>query len=298
MADYVLSCCSTADLSAEHFEKRDIHYICFHYEMDGKWYADDLGKRMSFSEFYGKMNAGSDTKTSQVSVGEYVDYFTPILNQGKDIIHVTLSSGISGTLNSAKTAADSLKGEFPDRKITIIDSFGASSGYGLLMDLAADRRDEGMEEDDLIQWIEEERYRINHWFFSTDLHWYVKGGRISKAAGAVGGLLHICPLLNMDEEGKLIPREKIRGEAVVIKKIVERMEQYADQGLAYADKCYISMSNCPELAEPVSRLIKEKFKNLKGDVEINSVGTTIGAHTGPGTVALFFVGRDRREPLL
>ena len=144
MAKYVLSCCSTADLSEEHFLSRDIHYICFHYMLDGKQYEDDLGKSMSFDKFYEAMENGAETRTSQVNADEFIEYFTPFLEQGLDILHVSLSSGISGVSNSACIARDDLQARYPDRKIYIVDSLGASSGYGLLMDKLADLRDEGM----------------------------------------------------------------------------------------------------------------------------------------------------------
>ena len=154
MSDYIISCCSTADLTKEHFEARDIKYVCFHYMLDGEDYMDDLGQSMPFEEFYKKMAEGADTKTSQVNVAEYIDYFTPFLKEGKDILHVTLSSGISGTVNSARNAAAMLAEEYPERKIYIVDSLGASSGYGLLMDALADKRDEGMSIDEAHDWIE------------------------------------------------------------------------------------------------------------------------------------------------
>ena len=141
MADYVLTCCSTADLTKEHFEERDIHYVCFHYYLDGKEYPDDLGRSMPFHEFYQKMSAGAMTRTSQVNVDEFIAFFKPFLEEGKDILHVTLSSGLSGVRNSAMTARDYLLEQFPGRSIVIVDSLGASSGYGLLMDKLADLRD-------------------------------------------------------------------------------------------------------------------------------------------------------------
>ncbi|MCI7061595.1 MAG: DegV family protein, partial [Lachnospiraceae bacterium] len=134
MNQYILSCCSTADLSREHFEARNISYICFHYELDGVNHLDDLGQSIDFKDFYHRMATGSDTKTSQVNADEYEEYFRGFLKQGLDILHLTLSSGISGTINSATIAANTLKEEFPDRKIYILDSLSASSGYGLLMD--------------------------------------------------------------------------------------------------------------------------------------------------------------------
>lgn len=293
MSDYILSCCSTADLTKEHFDAREIHYVCFHFAIDGQEYIDDLGATIPFDEFYKRIAEGADTRTSQVNISEYVDYFTPFLEAGKDIVHVCLSSGISGTINSARNAASILKERYPERSIYIIDSLGASSGYGLIMDTAATKRDEGMSAKELAAWIEDNKLRLHHWFFSTDLSTYVRGGRISKAAAVFGGLLEICPLLDMDNLGRLIPREKIRTKKRVIKEIVARMEQDADNGLDYSGKCYISQSACYDDARAVADLVEAKFPKLNGKVEIYSVGTTIGAHTGPSTVALFFWGKER-----
>ncbi len=294
MSEYVISCCSTADLSKEHFEKRNINYICFHYKLDGVDHPDDLGQTIPFEEFYKAMDEGADTQTSQVNVSEYVEYFSKFLDEGKDIIHVSLSSGISGTINAASNAANIARERYPGRKIYIVDSLGASSGYGLLMDKMADLRDEGMDIDELHSWVEEHKLNLHHWFFSTDLKFYIKGGRVSKTSGTIGTILGICPLLNMDDKGRLIPRAKIRSKRKVIQEIVKRMEENADDGLNYSGKCYISQSACVEDAKEVAALIEERFKKLNGKVEINYVGTTIGSHTGPGTVALFFWG-NRRE---
>ena len=293
MQDYILSCCSTADLSAEHFASRDIKYVCFHYTLDGKEYPDDLGQTMPFDKFYQAMVDGADTKTSQVSAGEYIAHFEPFLAAGKDILHLTLSSGISGSYMSACGAAEQLRAKYPERKLIIVDSLAASSGYGLLMDKLADLRDEGMDIDALAAWATENRLKLHHWFFSSDLTFYVKGGRVSKTAGAIGGILGICPLLNMDLIGKLIPREKIRPKKKVITRIVEMMKQHAEGGSDYCGKCYISNSACMEDARAVADLVEAAFPKLCGKVVINSIGTTIGSHTGPGTVALFFWGDER-----
>ncbi len=293
MNNYVLSCCSTVDLTKEHFNKRDINYICFHYELDGKDYRDDLGETMSFAEFYHAMQMGADTKTSQINAEEYEEYFESFLKEGKDILHVTLSSGISGTLNSAMIAKSMLEEKYPDRKIYVVDSLLASSGYGLLMDKLADLRDEGKSMDEVYAWAEENKLNAHAWFFSTDLTFFVKGGRVSKTSGFVGGILNICPLLNMDRDGKLIPRQKIRTKKKVMEAIVEQMEQFAFDKTEYSGKCYISHSACYEDAKAVAEKIESRFPKLSGKVEINDVGTTIGSHTGPGTVALFFWGEGR-----
>lgn len=295
MNKYILSCCSTADLTKEHLNARDIKYTCFHFTIDGEDMRDDLGESMPFDVFYKRMSEGADTRTSQINISEYVDYFTPFLDEGYDIVHVTLSSGISGTYNSACNAAIVLRERYPERSIYIVDSLSASSGYGLLMDGAADMRDAGLSAEELAKWVEDNRLKLNHWFFSTDLTSYVRGGRISKTAGVFGGLLEICPLLNVDNDGKLVPRSKVRTKKKVIKEIANKMFAMARDGENYDGKCYISNSACLEDAQAVAALVEEHFPKLNGKVQIYSIGTTIGAHTGPGTVALFFWGDNRGE---
>ncbi len=295
MKKYILSCCSTADLPAEYFSKRGIFYACFHYELDGVQYLDDLGKTMSFDKFYSAMSNGADTKTSQINVDEFISYFEPFLKEGKDILHLCLSSGISGVLNSAMVAKDTLEEQYPDRKIYILDSLAASSGYGLLMDKLADLRDEGKGIDEVYAWADQNRLKLNHCFFSTDLTFYIKGGRISKASGFIGGMLNICPLLNVNHLGQLIPRYKIRTKRKVIQTVVDKMEESLGEGRDYSGKCYISQSSCYEDARAVADLIEERFPKLNGKVLINSIGTTIGSHTGPGTVAVFFWGKERAD---
>ena len=293
MNPYVISCCSTADLSEEHFRNRNISYVCFHFELDGVEYPDDLGKSIPFDEFYRRMANGASTKTSQINVEEFTEYFEPFLKEGKDILHVSLSSGISGVFNSASLARNLLMQKYPERTILIVDSLGASSGYGLFMDRLADLRDEGYSIQELYEWAMKNRLRLNHWFFSTDLTFYIRGGRVSKTSGFIGTILNICPLLNMNRLGQLIPREKIRTKKKVIQAIVTRMKEGADNGTDYSGKCYISHSACYEDARAVADLVEAAFPKLNGKVEIYSVGTTIGSHTGPGTVALFFWGKER-----
>ncbi len=293
MSEFILSGCSTADLRLEHFEKRDIHFACFHYYLDGKPYPDDLGQTMSFADFYRAMENGADTKTSQINDEEYEAYFTPFLEQGKDILHLCLSSGISGAYNSAVIAQQRLTQKYPGRKIYVVDSLAASSGFGLLLDTLADLRDGGMGIDDLHDWAEAHKRELHHWFFSSDLTFFVKGGRVSRTAGWVGTALKICPLLNVDHLGRLIPREKVRTKRRVIARIVEQMKLHAKNGLDYNGKCFMSNSACYEDARAVADLVEAAFTRLNGKVIINSIGTVIGSHTGPGTVALFFWGDPR-----
>ena len=293
MADYILSCCSTADVSEEFLKEHNIEYLFFNYELGGETCKDDFGKTHSPKDLFARMLAGADAKTSQISVGEYMDYWRGFLKQGKDVLHVTLSSGISGTYNSACTAARELQAEFPDNKVVVVDSLAASAGYGLLMDKLAELRDGGMGIDELAAWAEEHRLEVQHWFFSTDLTFFIRGGRISKAAGIVGGVLKICPVMDVEPDGSLAVREKIRTKKKAIKRVVQLMHQLARDGDAYSDKVFISNSDCLVDAKEVSNLIESEFPQMNGTVHHYDIGATIGCHTGPGTVALFFWGKSR-----
>ena len=291
---YIISTCTTADMTPEMFKKLDVRYIGFHFVVNGKCYTDDLYTQMSAKEFYGYIRDGADTSTSQVSVGEYVDYFRELLSEGKDIRHACLSSGISNTVQSAHAAANMLKSEFPDRKIYIVDSLCASSGAGLYMTLLSQKRAEGMDIDALYQWALDNQQLVQHWFCSTDLTYYIKGGRVSKVSGILGGIFEICPLLCVSPEGKLKVISKIRTKKKVLTALVDKMEQHAEGGRKYNGLCYISHSDCLEDAQYVRDLVLERFKGVK-EVPIFDIGTTIGCHTGTGTVALFFTSSDERE---
>lgn len=293
--NFVLSCCSTVDLNLEELERRNISYLPFHYFLDNKEYVDDFGKTIPMKKFYDEMVKGKMTKTSQISVGEYVNYFTEFARVGKDVLHLTLSSGISGTINNANEAVKIVKKTYPNFKIYIVDSLAASSGYGLLMSKLSDYKKEGHSLEETKDYALSLRLKINHWFFSTDLTFYIRGGRVSKTSGNIANMLHICPLLNVSNEGKLIVREKVLGEKKCMLRIVQKMIENADDGLEYSDYCYISHSDILDVAAKVKDLIEEKFPHLKRKVKIFDIGTTIGAHTGPGTLALFFVGKERTE---
>ncbi|MDO4428208.1 MAG: DegV family protein [Atopobiaceae bacterium] len=293
MSNYVLSCCSTADVTREWLESRDIAYLYFNYYLNGEACKDDFGVTNSPADLYAKMLAGADAKTSQVSAGDYAAHFEKFLASGKDVLHVTLSSGISSTYNSACIARDQLAEKYPDRKVVVVDSLAASAGYGLLMDKLADLRDAGMGLDELGAWAEEHKSEVQHWFFSSDLTFFIRGGRISKAAGLVGGMLKICPVMDVEPDGSLAVKEKVRTKAKAINRVVEKMEELAEDGLDYSGKVFISQSECEDDAREVARRIEERFPKLDGKVEIFPIGATIGVHTGPGTVATFFWGEKR-----
>jgi len=282
-------------MSEEWHKRRNVACVYFNYELDGEPCKDDYGATHAPAELYARMLAGAEAKTSQVSVGEYMSAWRPMLEQGKDILHVTVSSGISGTYSSACTARNELAAEFPERTIIVIDSLAASSGYGMLVDRMADLRDEGMDMNTLAAWAEAHKLEVQHWFFSTDLTFFIRGGRISKAAGFFGGLLSICPVMTVEADGKLGVREKIRTKRKAIARSFELMGQLAQGGAGYSDKVFISNSECLDDARALGNLIEPAFPKMDGRVEYYPIGATIGTHTGPGTVALFFWGAPRTE---
>ena len=295
MQNFIISCCTPSDLTKEYFEKRSVPLGYFKYTMDGKEYIDDLGVTMSPKEFYNKIDAGAMPVTSQVNVTEYLSMFEPTLQEGKDVLHITLSSGISGSYQSAKIAETELRAKYPDRKLIVIDSFAASAGYGLLVDTALDMRDAGATIDEIAEWLEANKTRLHHWFFTTDLKHFKRGGRVSATAAVMGSLLNICPILNVDPIGRLTPRTKVRGKKNVVKEMAELMKKHADGGVKYSKKCFISNSACFDDARALADLVEAEIPGIDGGVKIYDIGTTIGSHTGPGTVALFFWGDERTD---
>jgi len=293
MGSYVITCCSTVDLPKEYFAQNNIPYACYHYILDGEEYLDDLGQSVPYDEFYRRIDGGSMPTTSQINISEFMAFFEPFLQEGKDILHLSMSSGISGTCNSAMNAKEELLAKYPDRTIKVVDSLAASSGYGLLLDKLVEMRDAGKSLEEVYLFAEDNKLKLQHWFFSTDLTHFKRGGRISATAATLGNILNLCPLMNVDYVGKLIVRQKIRGKKKVIAEIVNKMIELAEGGKDYNGKCFISCSACEDDARKVADLVEETFPNLNGKVEINSIGAVIGAHTGPGTVALFFWGEKR-----
>lgn len=292
MSNYIISCCSTADLNQDYFDNNKVPFACFQFFVDDVMYEDNLGKSMDFATFYQKMRDGAMTRTSQVNAEGYIDMLRPYLEAGKDVLHITLSSGISGTYNSACIARDMLSEEFPDRTIYVIDSLTASVGYGLLVDTALAKQKEGMDIHTLNQWILDNRLKLKLWLMVSDLTYLVRGGRVSKASGAIGNLLNICPLIDFDVEGKLSVREKVRTKKKALKTQVEKMKESASGGTEYNGKCFISHSDCLEDAKTLAAMVEEAFPNLNGPVEISNIGTVIGSHTGPGAVVLCYWGDE------
>ena len=296
MQNYILSCCSTVDLTSQYLENRNIPYKSFHFFLDEEEHLDDMfSSNMKAEEFYNYMVEGKMTKTAQVNVEEYCEFFEELLTKADELVHIVFSSGLSGSFNSARIAVETLKEKLPNKKIYIVVSLCASSGYGLFMDMLADKRDEGVSAKELYEYAENLKLSIRHDFYSTDLTFYVRGGRVSKTAGFFGNILKICPVLDMNNEGKLIVRKKAHGRVKAREEMLASMLANAKDGRNNEGKCFISHSNCLDEAQKLVALLEMNFENLQGQIKIFSIGPTIGSHTGPGTVALFYVGAERGE---
>lgn len=292
MANFNISCESTVDMSHEWAERRGIQLAYFHYYLNEQEYLDDFFRSMKPHELYQRMLQGEPTRTSQVNAAEYESLFRASLSEGKDVLHIALSSGVSGTINSARIAAELLREEFPERSIYVLDSLCASSGQGMLVDIAADLRERGKSIQEVYEELEKRKMNINSWFFTSDLTFFIRGGRVSKAAGMIGKVLSICPLLQIAEDGTLRPMEKIRGKKKTMERMLQKLEDLNSEELNYRGRCYISQSDCEEDAEKLKEMLKERFPYIQ-PVEIYPIGTTIGCHTGPGTIAMFFEGAAR-----
>lgn len=293
MSQFIVSCCSTVDLPRAYLEERDIPFLCFSFQIDGVEYPDDLGVTMPLDEFYGRIAAGAMPTTSQINTQRYIEFFEPFLQSERDVLHIALSSGLSGSFQSATLAAEELREKYPERRLSVIDSLCASSGSGLMVAEAADLRDRGETIDAASQWILDNRQRFNAWFFTTDLSHFKRGGRVSATAATFGKLLEICPLMCVDREGRLRVTGKVRGKEKVMAEAVNLMAQRADGREQYSERCFVSHSNCREMGAAAVEKIESRFPALRGNVMLNDIGTVIGSHTGQGTVAIFYLGQER-----
>lgn len=291
--DYIITCTSACDLDRVVLTKNNIECFNYKYLLNDVEYDDDYYQSKKEDSFYNDLKSGAVIKTSQIGFGRYLELFEKYLKQGKNIIHVGLSSGITGDTQVAMAVARELNEKYSN-KVYVLESTCASSGYGMLVLRCGENKKNGLSFDDNIKDLEDFKYKIHHWFISSDLSFYVKGGRISNVEGFFGKALKICPLLYVDRDGKLTPYEKIRTKQRSLEAQVDKMEEYCDKGLDYDDKVFISNSLCFDDAELLSNMIKERFHKVK-DVNIYSIGPSIGAHTGPNTVSLFFVGKNRGE---
>ena len=289
MNEYVITTDNNADLPESYYKEHGVGCAYLSYSMDGQHYSHE--NFLPVEEFYAKMRAGSLPTTAQVNPSEVKELFEPYLKEGKDILHIAFSSGLSGTYNSCRIAAEDLTEDYPERRIIVVDSLAASLGQGLLVYLAQKMKEEGADFETTAKWTEDHKKNIAHLFTVDDLNHLYRGGRVSKTTAVLGGMLNIKPVLHVDNEGKLIPVGKVRGRKKSILELVSLMDQKIGSYKDTCDTIFISHGDCKEDAEFLSAKIKEKYQ-IKTEI-INHVGATIGAHSGPGTLALFFVSDVR-----
>ena len=291
MNPYVIMTDTTADLPESYIQEHQLAILSLSYTIEGTTY--DRENPLDVREFYAKMRAGSMPTTSQVNPEQAKEAFKACLDQGNDVLYICFSSGLSGTCSSCMIAAEEIResGEYPDRKLIVIDSLSASLGEGLLVHKAVQLKEAGKSMEEVADWVEKNKLHLCHNFTVDDLFHLHRGGRVSKATAVLGTMINIKPVLHVDDEGHLIAIGKVRGRKKSLAALVDRM---ADQIKGYEDQnseVFISHGDCQEDAEYVQKLVQERFGVDK--FIINHVGPTIGAHSGPGTVALFFMGNPR-----
>lgn len=288
MKDYIIFTDSSCDLSAEALSERGVYSasLSFRFDGDGKEYSNN---EMPIKAFYDKMRAGGVAKTAAVNSESFATQFEKLLNEGKDILYIGFSSGLSTTFNSARIAAEQLKSQFPDRKILLVDTLAASAGIALLIDMVIEKKNQGATIEEAKEYAEAMKLKICHWFTVDDLVYLKRGGRVSPTAAFVGNMLGIKPILHVDNEGHLINVGKVRGRRVSIATLADKYGELCDD--ATDKKVYISHADCFAEAEELGKIINEKY-GARTEL-ITNVGTVIGAHAGPGTIALFFVGKER-----
>ena len=280
---------SSCDLAREYIDNNNIGLLSLVLNLNGEVIKDDLGKTLSYKDFYEQMREGATPTTSQVNAHEFEEEFVKSVQNGDSIICITISSALSGTFNSANIARNNILEEYPDAKIFLIDSLSVASGQGLLVVKACKMRDKGLGVEEIATWLEENKKKVVHSFVVDSLSHLKRGGRISGATAAIGGLLNIKPSLYIDDEGKVAQDEKIKGKKKVLRFLVNEAKEKAAN--SENETLYICHGDCLEDAETLRDMILEevKFKN----VVINYVGNVIGAHAGPGVLAVLFLGENR-----
>ena len=289
MREYVITTDNNSDLPESYYQEHGVGCMYLSYSMDGTHYTHE--NFLPVEEFYARMRAGSLPTTAQVNPEEAKLLFEPYLKEGKDVLHIAFSSGLSGSYNSSRIAAEELAEEYPDRRVVVIDSLAASLGQGLLVYYAQKRKEEGEDMEAVAAWTEAHKKNLVHLFTVDDLNHLYRGGRVSKTTAVLGGMLNIKPILHVDNDGKLTPLGKVRGRKKSLLELASLMDQHIGSYASTCDTIFISHGDCPDEAKFLSDKIREKY-TIKTEI-INHVGATIGAHSGPGTMALFFLGDER-----
>ncbi|OPZ64987.1 MAG: DegV domain-containing protein [Firmicutes bacterium ADurb.Bin506] len=281
---------SSANLTDEQIEKYGVHIISLVYRISGEEHQSYIeGQKTDNKTFYERLRQGEMAETSLIDMGRCRQVFESVLKQGKDLLYIGFSSGLSGSYGVTTLVARDLAEEYPDRKILTVDTLAASMGEGLLVHYAAEQRRAGKSMDEVYNWLMENRLRVVHRFTVDDLMFLKRGGRISGATALMGTMLSVKPIMHVDNEGKLVAIGKVRGRRKALDTLVEEMQKTAVR--PEEQLVFISHGDCIEDAQYVERLVRERM-NVR-DVVINYVDPVIGAHSGPGTVALFFMGSQR-----
>ncbi|MGN1013860.1 MAG: DegV family protein [Butyricicoccus sp.] len=292
MSDYVIVTDSVLDVEEQWFLDHDVHWVPLSFSLEGyPTIEDDFGKTIPLSKFYEELRAGKNVTTSQGTVGRFTELFERILRAGKDVVYVGFSSGLSGSYQSGCIAKKSLEEKYPKNTMYCVDTKAAAGGQTMLVREAVRCRDEGMAADELVRHLEQIRGHIVHWFTVDDLFYLHRGGRVSKTAAVMGSLVGIKPVLYVDDEGHLIPDKKVRGRKKSIEELAKQMMQHIDMDQIDRYQVCISHGDCLEEAEYLRDYICQNTP-VK-DVYIHILDTVIGAHAGPGTMALFFYGDKR-----
>lgn len=290
MSGYQIITDSNTDLTPALVEELDVHVIPMEYTLGGTTYLQYPDEReLPTKEVYERLSAGEVATTNQINSLTFTETFEPYLQKGLDILYIGFSSGLSGTYNCSRLVAQELAEKYPDRKILVADSLAASMGEGLLVYNAVQQKNAGLSIDELYQWVMDNRNRLAHWFTVDDLNFLKRGGRVSGAAAMFGTMLGIKPVLHVDDEGHLIPVEKIRGRRQSLNALVDHMAKTVE--CPEEQTVFISHGNALEDAEYVAEQVKSRF-HVK-NTYINYIGPVIGSHSGPGTIALFFLGKSK-----
>ena len=287
---YIISTETTCDMSKEYYQQNGVHYLGLTYTVNGKDYNSASDDGISSADFYKMLRDGAESKTAQVSPDAATVAFEKLAKEGYDILHLSFSSALSGTYQSCKIAADDVMERYPEAKIVVVDSLAASMGQGLMLNYAVTLKNSGKNIDEVAKIIEDEKLNFCHNFTVDDLHFLSRGGRISKMTAIMGTALGIKPLLHVDDEGRLINVGKVRGRKQSLNWLVDKMAERV--GGKKNDVVYISHADVKEDAEYVAELVRKRF-GIK-NIVIGDIGPVIGSHSGPGTVALFFVGETRK----
>lgn len=293
MTDFILSTTSSADLSIEELYKEDIKWIGYPYQLDNKEYIDDLGKTISLDQFYQRMTEGASVSTSQITYVRYIDYFEDLLKYEKDILHLCLSSGITGEYQQALMAKKELEEKYPERKILVLDSLTGTTGQGLLILEMNKLRKEGKSIEEVYDWAVNNRLKINAMIFTTDLTYLVRGGRLSKAAGSFGNLLNICPIIEFNINGVLVVKDKIRTKKKAMKALIDIIKNDRIEDIENINRIYVIHTHAYEDALELQKMLRKKLGDFDGEIKIAEIGTTIGSHLGPGSIGLAFWSKTR-----